>query len=355
MVEVTAHTLQRKDFELRPDGILIYSTDYAHITEYSYARIGPETSIKGACTDRVASANVVVLHSPTTRRTTVSHMANFMHLSTFIPLIDWVTGGSGKEDLSPEEIYMFRSGYDPRPCQLEAVVLRGFLFAEPDASQYGHPDWIADFRRIFESIAFARNIDLNIVDSERLIMSGAVLVDKITGKITHLDLPPEIPVRLFRLENPRFVRQHTSAQEDQTLFLGSLLSLRRRPEPLNMKLQFDVNRYCLPHPLSDEARELIRSRRLGEPFAAQSAIIKRYGLMEDWLSPPWDTRPKYRLLKIQLASTSHTRPCELCPAEGTKTCSGCSGAWYCGSVHQAIHWSKHKLWCRQHAHQRTEP
>ncbi|THH07090.1 hypothetical protein EW145_g3623 [Phellinidium pouzarii] len=362
VLDVYTLSLGRKDLEAgaRGGGILVHKTEYVRVTQYNYARITPESPGKGACTDHVASCTVVVLHCPTTGRTTLSHSPNFMYMTTFIPLIDWVTGGPGKEDLSMDEQVAFCDGKDSRPCALEAHIMRGFAYASPGASKFNHAGWIKDFREFFGMVARARRISLHIEDSERLLSSGAVLVDKGTGKITHVELAldalavvPSLRTAIT-LEFPALAGQYTIAQEHQDLFVGALLNAQNTPEPTPLRLQFDARTYCLPHPLSDEARQLLRSKRLGGPPAEQSAIIQRFGKSDDWISKVTGTygaSPEFRLLRSLLASAAVDRPCELCALEGTKTCSACMGAWYCGDAHQRRDWKAHKSWCRQHLYE----
>ena len=363
---------------MRAGGILVHQTDYIRVTQYHYARIASNSPGRGACTDHVASSTVVVLHCHTTRRTTLSHAPNFMYMSSFLPLVDWVTGGSGDiEDMTEEEQAAFLEGRDgarPTPCVLDAYVLRGFAYSHPGASKFNHSGWIKDFRVFFRSVAQARRIALHIEDSPRLLSAGALLVDKGTGKITHVELSPDVlpppPHKtILTFENPEFADHFTKAQEQQDLFMGALLNARYTPVPMPLKLQFDSQSYLLPHPLCDEARQLVRSKRLEEPAIAQSSIIRRFGLSEDWMDPikfnsnsvssrgssptmyADDDRPELRVLRTLLASTALDRPCELCPMEATKTCGACRGAWYCGDAHQRRDWRAHKTWCRQHPYE----
>lgn len=353
VLAVSTLSLGRKDLEQRP-GAVVYKADYVRVTQYNYARITPESPGRGVCTDHVASCTVVVLHCPMTGRTTLSHSPNFMYMTTFIPLIDWITGGRGFEDPTMEEQIAFCEGQGARPCTLEAHILRGFAYDSPSAAKFNHAGWIKDFRQFFGMVAQARHIALHIEDSERLLASGAVLVDKGTGKITHIELSPSalavVPsLRMaVTLEYPAFAGHHTIAQEQQDLFIGALLNARRIPEPTPLRLQFDVNAYCLPHPLLDEARLLLRSKRLNEPAAEQSAIVCVFGQSDDWALADSAPAPEFRLLRALMATAAVDRPCELCPREGAKTCSACMGAWYCGDAHQRQDWKAHKTWCRQH-------
>ena len=143
---------------------------------------------------------------------------------------------------------------------------------------------------------------------------------------------------------------YTHPQEQQDLFIGALLNARRSPVPTPLRLQFDGRYYRLPHPLSDEARLLIRSKRLNEHPSHQSAIIRAFGKADDWISAgahphhhgfsPSDYyggietessigfayeggrttgNTEAKVLRSLLASTAHDRPCELCNEEATKS------------------------------------
>lgn len=366
VLPVSTLSLGKKDLELRP-GAIVYTTDYVRVTQYNYARITPDSPGRGACTDHVASCTVVVLHCPTTGRTTLSHSPNFMYMTTFIPLIDWVTGGEGSPDPTMDEQFAFCEGAGARACTLEAHILRGFAYDSPGAAKFNHAGWIRDFRQFFGMVAQARRITLHIEDSPRLLAAGAVLVDKGSpARITHVELNPSalavVPsLRMaVTLEFPALAGQHSPAQEQQDLFVGALLNARRTPEPTPLRLQFDGRMYGLPHPLSDEARLLLRSKRNNEPPAEQSAIVQAFGQSDDWARAA-DTVgggkfvdsaaaavPEFRLLRALMATAAVDRPCELCPREGAKTCSACMGAWYCGDAHQRQDWKAHKTWCRQH-------
>lgn len=350
-LEVATLTVTRKDVEVRTIGdsiSLVRKTGHVRITQYNYGRVSQDSPGKGLCTDLVASCTAVVLHCPSTKRTTLSHSPNFMYMTTFIPLIDWVTGGHGKENPSVDEQMAFFGGSGAEPCVLEAHILRGYAYAKAEAVTFNHVGWLKDFREFFGMVSKARQITLHIFDSERLLRSGAVLVDKTTGKITHVELVAGMDNSAGLLfENPHFIGHYSGHQVHQDLFLGSLYNSRRTPEPMPLRLQFDVDHYCLPHPLTDEARLLIRSKRVDESPEAQSAIIREFGNSDDWIALA-RKKIEFVLLSNVFSTAAISRPCELCPEEGAKTCSACHGAWYCGDAHQRLDWKAHKGWCRRH-------
>ena len=404
--------------------ILRYPAPYVRVTQYNYARIAPDSPGRGACTSHVASGTVVVLHSPTTGRSTLSHAPNFMYITSFIPLIDWVTGGTGftrsngyrdaegpggDEEPTKAEQEAFCEGAGARPCVLNALILRGYAYARPGASRFNHSGWIRDFRGFFGAVARTRGIALSIDDDEKVLRDGAVCVDKGSGRITRVELGEDVR-RAFCSSSPDFayapdgprkdgygfgyesargrvvlsleshlpalahtMGAYTHAQEQQDLFVGALLNARRTPEPTPLRLQFDGYCYRLPHSLSDEARLLIRSKRLNEHPSRQSAIVRAFGFAEDWIAAGAHSHhhdyyngiesesnigfqngggggstTDARVLRSLLTSTAHDRSCELCSEEATKTCSACMGAWYCGDAHQRRDWKAHKVWCRAH-------
>lgn len=350
-LEVASLTVTRKEVETRVVGnrtVLVYKADYIRITQYNYGRISSDSPGKGLCTDHVASCTVVVLRCTSTGRITLSHSPNFMYMTTFIPLIDWVTGGTGKEVSSAGEQIAFLNGQGAKPCDLEAHILRGYAYSKPEAAAFNHAGWMKDFREFFGVVARARQISLHIVDSQRLLRSGSVLVDKASGKVTHLELAAGLGGSAsLQIENPQFAGQYSVYQEQQDLFVGSLYNCRRTPEPMPLRLQFDIKAYRLPHPLTDEARLLIRSKRVDESPEAQSAIVRRFGYAEDWITMSGQNSG-FAILNSLFTTAAVCRPCELCPEEGSKTCSACRGAWYCGDAHQRQDWKAHKVWCRDH-------
>lgn len=378
--------------------IIRYPAPYVRVTQYNYARIPPDCPGRGACTSHVASGTVVVLHSPTTGRSTLSHAPNFMYITSFIPLIDWVTGGTGftrsgayqdtegegrDEEPTKAEQEAFCEGIGARPCTMTAHILRGYAYARPGASRFNHAGWIRDFRSFFGVVARARGITLSIFDDDRILRDGALCVDKGSGRITRVELGDDVRRAFNSSTNMGYASDggkdgygfghesaqgrivlslesripslesaggpYTHEQEQQDLFVGALLNARRTPEPTPLRLQFD-GRYRLPHPLSDEARLLIRSKRLNEHPSQQSAIIRAFGKADDWISA--GSHPHHHgfragdyyggietessigfaheggrttgsteasVLRSLLASTAHDRACELCNAEATKS------------------------------------
>lgn len=351
-LQIESLTLRKKDI-VKDGSISTYVTPYTRITQYGYGRIYEGALGNGLCTDGVASCTSVVFHCSTTKRTALTHSPNFLLMSTFIPIVDWVAGGVGKPNFSMLEQAAFFSGMNKiaSPCEIDAVVLLGYAYATPQRARFGHESWMADFRRFCASVTQGRGINVHIDDGEHILSSGAVLVDKGTGKITMIKLAPVLSVASairLRHTTPDVGGGYSVAQEQQNLLSGGLLVNHRVPECPPLNLQFDVSKYCLRLPLTDEGRQLLRSKRLNQKPSDLSAIIRSLGLSENWTAPSSSGNVQFRIMKAVLESCTSFKVCERCPLEGGKTCSACKGAWYCSDVHQREDWKAHKHWCRQH-------
>ncbi|KAF9512286.1 hypothetical protein BS47DRAFT_1090943 [Hydnum rufescens UP504] len=351
-LEVETLRLSRDDLEPGSDGrVWRFKAPYARIGQYGYGRMDSSSPGNGVGTDSVASCSVVVMHCPTTGRTTLSHSPNFLDLNTFIPIVEWVTGGPGAgAHCRPSfaEISRFESGVGAVPCSLGVVVLRGSHYVLPAASTFGHEAWMDDLRKFFASFVEWRRIALTILDFPTPMKYGTVLVDKGTGHITQVEGAPHLkgPSLAICLVPTSIPGAYSLAQEHQDLFMGSLFCARRSPDPMPIVLHYNVNKFALPYPLTDEARQLLRSARLGEAPSAQSAIIAHFGFSEDWIRQP--TTLYSRVLGPLFARVTRLKSCERCSNAGDMICSACKGAWYCGRTHQQQDWKSHKEWCRSH-------
>ena len=323
---------------------LTYHAPYVPVYQHGYGRMDSSTQGQGLMTSRVASCLAIVLHCPTTGRTILTHSPNYLYLATFIPIVDWITGGPGQE-LGTVAWY---EGVGASPCKVEVVVLRGFLYATANAIHYGHDEWMQDFRRFFSKFTSERHIRINILDATQVLPHGAVLVDKNTARITYLEVkgqahPSSEFDPVLEVDNPLLPHIYSERQKSRDLFVGVLLTSRKECAPLF--LQYDVSHYCLPIPLPDDGRQLTRSKRRGEPVASQKGIIKKFSQPSDWL-----TTSSNLLLLTTLHQSAITDgpPCERCGESGSKQCAVCMGAWYCGKKHQEEDWKSHKARCKAH-------
>jgi hypothetical protein len=334
----------------------LYDAPYALVYQWGYGRMDATTPQSGLATFHLASCSAVVLHCATTGRTTLSHSPNFLYMNTFAPMFDWVTGGDGTVSFnSLASWYVGRdAGGPPTPRQVEAVVLRGFCYADPtQAANFGHAGWMADFRSLCDKLERGRSIQVSVTDAAEYVMSGALLVDKVGARITYLrrrGVPATQAASatggdaIVRLEGPGAQPPYSRPAQMRDLFMGNLLGQRFRSECVDLHLQYDVNHYRSAIPLTPEGRELLRSKMSQELASAQAAIIRAHGNSRDWTQ---DAASPLRGVFISYPGVG--MPCEVCPLPGPKTCAACRGAWYCSAEHQRSDWTAHKAWCKAHA------
>ncbi|KAJ7721469.1 hypothetical protein B0H16DRAFT_1896443 [Mycena metata] len=321
---------------------------YVPIYQGGYGRMDRSTPAQGLATSRVASCIAVVLHSPTTGRTVLTHSPNFMRIAvSFTPIVDWVIGGDGKTDWSDFEAMAWLSGTGAKTTgvSMEVVILRGSDYASKRAAAYHHDGWVADFRQFLSTAAASRSFRVaSCLDAEKFLKCGAVLVDKVTARITYLALERGRE-HLLDVKNPELTNQYTMAQQQQDLFVAHVLQERQPIDAsADLHLQYDVSLYGRAMPLPDEARLLLRLKPA--TAANQSLLLRTLGVSSDWISGPGLSMG---LTKSMLNGTMQQgRSCELCGDTGDSVCSLCKGAWYCGKQHQTDDWKAHKTWCKAH-------
>jgi MYND finger len=345
-LEITTRIIKSDEIKSRNNGLFDVQLPYNPIFQWGYGRMDSSTPGKGLATSGVVSCTVVVLHCPSTSRTVVSHSPNFLFMSTFVPMIDYITGGQGDQESSADRHrWMLGLTGSPSPIDIEVVVIRGSEYAQPaKARSFGHEDWMSDFRNLFNTVAHSRSINANIVDSSRILSSRTVLIDKGTARITYIAFALGAQKSPFKMVEFRHKSPYTREQRQLDLFIGNLAGIQ--DERQDIHLQWDVDRYRPSIPLTGLARELLRSKMLKEPEQKQSDLLRAAGtsdfisggssadIYSTSLRSVWDN-----LVKI---------PCELCGQEGRFICVPCRGARYCGAVHQKEHWKSHKEWCRNH-------
>ncbi|KAJ6590183.1 hypothetical protein DFH09DRAFT_909004 [Mycena vulgaris] len=325
---------------------------YAPIYQWGYGRMDASTPAQGLATSGVVSCIVVVLHSPTTGRTAVTHSPNFMFMTTFLPIVDWIIGGDGKTDWSKFDRMAWSSGAGTKTpgVVVDAVVLRGYDYESERAAKYGHDGWMSDFRQFLASASAARSFRVaSCLDAPEVLKFGAVLVDKITARISYLTVEgpnSSSMMEIVDIENRRLVGQYTSAQKMQDLFIGNVLNERIPSDPTELHLQYAVSSYGRAMPLPDEVRQLLRI--VPPNAAAQSLLLRTLKVSNDWIASP-SGGPGQGMTRTLLETTlAAGRPCELCGDEGHLKCTACKGAWYCGKKHQHDDWKAHKAWCKLH-------
>jgi hypothetical protein len=261
---------------------------------------------------------------------------------SFLPIVDWITGGDGKTQWSAAERAAWFSGAGAgKPSIIQAVVLRGYDYASARAAKYGHDGWMRDFRDFLAQASARRPITVeSCVDAPKLLTSGAVLVDKVSARITYL--APQRGNFLIAVQNPDLDKQYTVCQQKQDLFVGNALNERIPVDMVDLHLQYAVSTYGPAIPLPDEVRQLLRRMPATPP--EQSLLLRTLKVSKDWVTDP-DSQMVRDIFKSSLEAG---HPCELCGEIGSSRCAAREGAWYCGRAHQKEDWKNHKTWCRLH-------
>lgn len=348
-LEVTALPLKKQDVQVVTSKELgvtwQYTTAHAHVDQQGYGRMDPSSPGQGLSTHSVASCTVVVLHCHTTKRTILTHSPNFLYMTTFIPMVDWITGGPDEPRYPPTpnafQVIAFNRGLDgeqpddaPRSTTVDVAVFRGYQYGDAaSAARFGHDGWMRDLRAFFAGFSRSRQITVDIFDSPQLLKYGAILVSKGTGKIA-LPVPhpnsPQRPKTIFFEQSPAIPTEFTTPQTFQCLFVSNLLMGRRIREAPPIGMHFDGQVHKLPLPLYDEARQLLRSVRLKQPPSSQAEIIARFQASDNWVQRQQDDYG--RILKGLFRSAAILPVCEMCGEDGKSVCAACKGAWYCESM-----------------------
>jgi hypothetical protein len=331
---VREEDLKNIRFEPQSRPLWDYEVPYALVRQHGYGRMDPSTPCQGLGAFGVAADVVVVMHCAAIGRTTVSDSPNFLYLNTFISMVDWVTGGPDQPRYSPcpypLEALKFQVAMElpkPQPSIIDVVVLRGFAYGKAD---YGHKNWMQDFRNFFDGLS-ARRITANIVDAPRVLKFGAVVVDKETGTIHPIEAPAKLrplPTMIELTQTVDVLTTFSLGQKYQSEFASSLLMAHLPPEPAPIEMQFNIRAHVLPVPLTDEARQLLRSARASEPESSQSAIIKKFKNTDDWIARAGE-KLEWLASKMVFAIAVDNCPCERCGSKGSHVCQRCRGAWYC--------------------------
>lgn len=129
---------------------------------------------------------------------------------------------------------------------------------------------------------------------------------------------------------------YSKLQELQDIFVGNLAHRRlTMPCHVDMNLQFDISRYSLPIPLSEEARQLLRSAAMEEPKSTQENILKALKVRRAWVSQQnnvHDYEMRGILDGILKGICARRRGVEMLPVQGSVVLhGGTSGRWLEGS------------------------
>ncbi|KAJ7033413.1 hypothetical protein C8F04DRAFT_1260933 [Mycena alexandri] len=241
-LEITTRTIAMS--ETKPDtgrrsvpGLSV-KLPYVPIYQGGYGRMDRSTPAQGLATSRVAS---------------------------FTPIVDWVIGGDGKTDWSHLEGVAWLSGAGAKTAGVSVEA-------------------VADFRRFLDSAAASRSFRVaSCLDAPELLKCGAVLVDKVTARITYLALKGGRE-SWIDVENLGLANQYTMAQQQQDLFVAHVMQERQLADAAQLHLQYDVSLYGRAMPLPDEARLLLRLKPA--TAAAQSLLLRTLKVSNDWISGP---------------------------------------------------------------------
>lgn len=287
------------------------------------------TPSAGLATFGASSCTIIIGHCPELKRTVLVHSPNYMFVKqTLEPIFDWTVAKG-------EFMYNKTNSFD-------VVIMRGYLYRNPQISaNFNHIGFMKDLRD-FIRVTYSTH-SVNIEDGDPLLESsnGSLLVDKVTAKITVLQLPLHTDAYV-KLPTLSYTRQQLCREIfacDLFPFLypnnGKIITSRH--------LQFDVNQYTLHGKISDHCRLILRARcNLNYADKELQGLLMSLNIYID--------RVLFAELKQALdLQGSDGQPCERCSNKGLKKCSNCLGAWYCDRSHQREDWSQHKRFCKLYA------
>jgi len=126
-------------------------------------------------------------------------------------MLVWVTGRHERHNIVAEA---------DGPVVVDAVFLRGSDYARTDID-FGHNEWTKTFRKEMSMFCQDKPIQVEIVDEERLLTSGAVLVEKESGRITLLNLGEEAGASIINeIQNTNLPTVYSWPQRIRDLFVG---------------------------------------------------------------------------------------------------------------------------------------
>ena len=328
------------------DMLSLKAPDFIPITMWGYGRMERTSPGQGLATAGVASCTAVVFHCVATGRTVLSHSPNRLQMLTFIPMIDWVAGGTGEglEDFVKRLMWKEGNGVSPgsNPQHVDVGVFRGFRYALPsEAARFGHAGWMSDFYQLCNEIKSRRSITFDIRD-EHIVASGAISVDKMAGTVSLLELPKSrSKCAINAIRSPMYDSLYSSQRVARDIFIGNFAYSKE--DVIDIHLQWDVNKFKHSIPLPDAARLFARDHSHQPVQGAEKALRSMYNLMRTGGGPGEEQ------VRMCLESCMQEgMPCERCNKTGSKRCSRCGGAWYCNKEHQEADWLDHKTWCKKH-------
>jgi hypothetical protein len=331
--------------------VLFDAPKHIPITMWGYGRIDRSSPVEGLSTAGVASCTAVIFHCKDTGRSVLTHSPNFLQMNTFVPMIEWLAGGTGEglETYAKREMWKMGFGAKPSaPCAIDVGVFRGFSYAN-NPGFGGHANWMKDFRNVFAEIEKNHPISFSILD-EHILKYGSIYIDKSTGVVSIPTLSGAYSRHTVGgISNPTYDKGYGHLRGSRDSFVGNYVYSKQ--DVLDLHLQWDMQKYQLAIPVPADARLYIRNK-LGDPRASADGKRNLDNLLKHLHEMGTPGRDENVQMDDTLRGCVQTcldmgMPCETCHNLGDKRCSKCGGAWYCSREHQETDWKEHKGWCKK--------
>ncbi|KAG8861225.1 hypothetical protein FRB96_003175 [Tulasnella sp. 330] len=317
------------------------------------------SGIRGFVCNDVAVAFVFVIHCEKTKRTAVYYNVSEFEAQDMKILVGLSVWVANKEE----------------GAQLNLTILKGNAYAPWETNPYAAEDdaWLD---RITSSVIpqletiSKTHITVTLSDETTLQMA-CVLVDKSTGKIT---IPrPKDPNELADGSGGgRGGSSSKVVEQSYNLCLGAKFtadgakessarsvssSLRRLESTLDRtfslkgytaSLSYNVSKRLPVPPLSDCAREILRSQYLNQPVSRRLAIMRRYDPEPSAKFDRYNEVLIYLNVMNMIASGVFLCDVNACRKMAKVVCETCGGSWACSERHQKEYADEHEEWCKAH-------
>ncbi|KAG9008575.1 hypothetical protein FRB93_006494 [Tulasnella sp. JGI-2019a] len=336
---------------------------YEEISERTYGKMdgtmsdGSGVNIRGFVCNDVAVAFVFVIHCDKTKRTAVYYNVSSFEAQILVGLSMWAVN---KEEGG----------------RIDLTILKGNAYAPWETNPYAVEDnaWLDRVTSAvipqLETIS-KTNITITPISSGTVLEMACVPVDKSTGKIS---IPrPKDPSELAGASGGGgSSSKNHKTEQSYNLCLGANFSadgaaesstrsvtssLRRLESTLGRTfslkgytaaLVFNVTKRLPVPPLSECAREILRSQYLNQPVSRRLAIMRRYD------PEPSTQYERYNEVFIYLnVMGTVANGIFLCDVRGCRkmakvVCKSCGGSWACSEKHQEEYVDEHEDWCKTH-------